>query len=327
MPLHGSAFKLATLVAAGGLSLSSFASAQIISAHIEGASVDKWIYPFASGGGGGSTRLVMNTFGAIGDAGAFDDRDAQSFVAFDTGGMIPGGLGQLSYLVTSVRLTLSMSFNAADAVLWDGTYDGIDTYGAGGEPINGDDPGRPIELYGAAYRNGLSSLAVAEDTSFTPPGDPTAEGVRSIFSSDYEGGVARDVSNNIRDGFNPQPFAIAQVEPANLNGDGTITGDADLIFDLNLMDPDVLAYVQNALDTGRLSLLASSFHSAAQGGDVTYPVLSQTESDPGFGVAPRLEIELSVVPEPSTALLVVLGLAGLAGSRKRQRRDATYELS
>ena len=61
----------------------------------------------------------VRPIGAIGQAGSFDDRDGQFLTGFSLSGQIPAGLGASNYLVTSVRLTLSLNFSAADLVIWE----------------------------------------------------------------------------------------------------------------------------------------------------------------------------------------------------------------
>jgi len=179
------------------------ASAQNYIIDLNAPSIDKWIYPFAPNGG--ATRTSGPTFGAVGSAG-FDDRDAQYFARFNTGTSVPAGLGANSYQILSATFTLSL---AGGTVVYDSTYDAFTTYGPSGESINGDDPGRPIELFGAAYRNGFTSSTITETTAFGVPG----EGTRNIYATDFLLGASlsgsnRDVGNNIVGAFDPLPFAI-----------------------------------------------------------------------------------------------------------------------
>lgn len=138
-------------------------------------------------------------------------------------------------------------------VTYDGTYDPRSTYDpTTGGPINGDDPGRSIELYGAGYRNGFTPSSVLEEHSICAARRPAAEGVRNIFATDSVGGGSRDVSSNFRDAFDPVPFAIGQVAAGDLNSDDTMKGDIDVVFALNLLNLDVVSYLQTGLDGGRL---------------------------------------------------------------------------
>ena len=72
--------------------------------------------------------------------------------------------------------------------------------------------------------------------------------------------------------------------------DGAITG-ARMVFDLNLGDPFVLAYVQEALDHGRLRLMASSLHvTDGQTGPPRYPDFA-TRFNEAILDPTRLELE------------------------------------
>ena len=291
------------------------AQGQTYNFHADAPSIDKWIYPFASSGGG--TRTSAPVFGAIGDVGTFDDRDGQFFVGFNSTGTIPSNRGATNYLISSATLTLRLSFGVADMVVYDPTYDLRSTYDpTSGAPINGDDPGRPIELYGAGYRNGFTATNVVENTPFSPASDPSEEGVRNIFASDLAAG-ARDVSNNIRDDFDPVPFAIGQVTAEDLNADGTMKGDIDVVFALNLLNPNVVSYLQAALDLGRVNLIAASLHQASQGGPATRPEFDTKELGLA-GIPGRFDLQVTVVPEPHTAGLLILGASIFACWRNRR---------
>ncbi|RYD75977.1 MAG: hypothetical protein EOP84_17490 [Verrucomicrobiaceae bacterium] len=223
---------------------------------------------------------------------------------FDTSGIVQSGLGASNYVILSATFTLQISFG--DAVFFDGTYDPINTYGASGEPINGDDQGRPMELYGAGFRNGFTSATITENLGFGVPG----EGTRNIYATDFNlgssiNGPSRDVSNNIANAFDPIPFAIGQVAPSDLT-DGFVDEDADVVFTLNLANPDVLRYLQLSLNDGRVSFLATSLHQASQGGEVTYPNF-YTKENLLDGLPGRLDIQVQVVPEPSPGITALLG--------------------
>lgn len=318
----------AALVALWAITSSGFCAitslAPIYTVDLHTPTLDKWVYPFATAGGGSRTTAPL--FGAVGNIGTFDDRDGQFFVGYTTSGVVPSGRGAANYVITSATLTLRLSFSVADLVIYDRTYDPLNTYDpATGGQINGDDPGRPIELYGAAYRNGFTATSVIEDTPFAPPGDPTAEGVRNIHPSDFAGS-ARDVSNNIRDGFDPTPFAIGQVAASDLNADGTMKGDIAVVFTLNLLNPNVVSYLQRSLDEGRVNLLATSLHQASQGGPATRPEFDAKELG-AAGVPGQLEMELMIVPEPNAACLLILGASLLACWRNRRVILGLEELS
>lgn len=292
--------------------------AVLVNATYSQPTLDKWVYPFASNGGG--LRTSAPTFGAVGgDAGLWDDRDAQFLAGFNTSVEVPAGLGAASYQVVSAQFTITMNINSANMVVFDGSYDPIATYDSANEgaPINGDDAGRSIELYGVGYRNGFTATSMVENSPFAF-GDPTLEGVRNFYATDFLSGSARDVSNNVRDGFDPLPFAVGQVAPAFLNLDGTIMDQDDILFTLNLANPDVLSYLASGLHLGRVNLMVSSMHSASQGGPATRPEFDAKELGLA-GTPARFSLEVNVVPEPSTAALLAAG-AGILLRRFRRRQ-------
>ncbi len=304
----------ALLAASSGLSAASFGENYTL--DLVAPTIDKWIYPFASNGGG--PRPSGSSFGAIGSAG-FDDRDAQLFAAFDTS-TVPAGRGSANYHILSATFMLTVA--SGDSFRFDGSYDPVTTYGPTGVAINGDDAGRPVELYGAGYRNGFTSASVEENTPFRPVSAP-AEGGRSIYPTDFAmgasiDGASRDVSNNVTAAFDPVPFAIGQIAPADLNPDGTAKEDATIVFTLNLANPDVLRYLQLSLNEGRVSFLATSLHPAAQGGPTVYPTYYTKENLLG-GTPGQLDLQVQVVPEPSAVTMALCGfgifVAGWRGRR------------
>lgn len=290
------------LLAAAGLLSGASASAVTVTPPAG----DRWMYPFNFSAGSEPTASL---FGAPNDP-SFDDRDSQYLLDFDTTGQIAPGQGAANYRITSARLTLTLKPTGQQGTWnYDPTYDSHTTYGGGTDT----DPGRPIELYGVGYRNGFTTASFTETSAFSPPGAP-APGVRNAYASDGYGGVARDVSNNVRDAFDPNPWAIGNV--AGISPGDLAPGGAQVVFDL-VLSPDVVAYLQERLDAGEVDLLVTGLFSAVQGGPATYPRFeTQNGSLAGAGV---LELDVQVVPEPGTALLVGAGLAGLV-ARARLRR-------
>jgi hypothetical protein len=263
---------------------------------------DRWMYPFNATPG---TRTSGSTFGAAGDP-QFDDRDAQVFVHFDTAGLIPSGAGASSYVISSARLTMTLQTGVDE---YDPTYDSYTTYTVDEDA----DAGRPFELYGVGYRYGFTTMTFAETSPFAL-GSPVGENLRSAYANDNAGGATRDVSNNLAGGFDPTPFALGALSGVT-PGDAVAAGSA-VTFDMALT-PDVVAYLQGRLDLGRVDLMLTSIHAAAQGGPVTFPIWWLEEG--GAANAAVLELDVQVVPEPAAGALAALGLGLVACARRFAR--------
>ncbi|MEO0629626.1 MAG: hypothetical protein AAFY46_02725 [Planctomycetota bacterium] len=251
---------------------------------------DRWNYPFNFTPG---VRTAATTFSGESDAfppNFFDDRDGQFLNSFITAGDYTPGQGASNYVITEATFT---------ATLTGGTFD-YDT-------VRND--GASIELFGTGFRGGLNAFAYGEDFSYGF-GEPTSEDIRNAFATDNAGGSRRDVSNEIRDGFVSTPFAqgiIAGEAP------GSVTGSGQLVtFSLDLSNPDVVAYLQDSLNEGIVSLTVSSLHSVVQGDAGTAPAFGTKEG----GAAATFSITAEVIPAPASAAL--LGLGGLAATRRRR---------
>lgn len=264
-------------------------------------SEDRWMYPFGGGAGG---ENVAPTFGSVGAGAMFDERDAQLLVEFDTASQIAPGAGAGNYQIASARLEVTLVGGTFE---YDPTYDPASTYGAGTDG----DTGRPVELYGVGYRNGFTTASFLESSPFAPPGPPSAR-VRNAYATDFAGGAARDVSNNVTDAFDPTPFAVGAT---GLTPGDAVPAGTTFVFDLALA-ADVLAYLQGRLDSGAVDLVLTSLHTASQGAPATYPRWA-TRENTGFA-SPKLVLDVIVVPEPGAGLLVAGGLAGLAALRRRR---------
>lgn len=269
---------------------------------------DRWNYPFNATPGVSETAP---TFSAVGTP-FLDNMDSQFLISFETAaaspdgvGVIPAGLGPSSYQIVSAQLRATIATGGVFA--FDSTFDAFTTFL---DPMDPDftsdaDTGRPLMLFGTGYRNGFGlapgDLPYTETTAFTTsPAVPTAPRVRSAFPTDFFAGVARDVSNVVTDRFDPVPLAIGQI----VTSAGTpvaegalVPAEATVIFDLDVMNPDVTAYLQAGLDAGTLRLSATSLTFATGGpgggGGVTYPVYF-TKEDPLaalFGQTARLTLE------------------------------------
>ena len=277
------------------------------------ANFDRWMYPFGATPG---TETAGSSFGAIGSDG-FDDRDAQFLVGFGTTGSITPGLGASAYNVASARLTVTVV--TANTFAYDPTEDAVASYAPGGTD---DDTGRPIELHGVGYRGGFTEPTFTETTGFGLMGPP-AEAVRRAFAADFNGATAVDVSNNVtgpdlddnsaNDAFDANPWAVGTtgaVAPG-----ATVPANTVFTFDLDLSDPDVLAYVQRGLDAGGIRFAVSSLHDASLGGAPSYPRFYTRENDPTRAAT----LEVTLVPEPGLGAVLLLPALAMCVRRRRVR--------
>lgn len=284
---------------------------------------DRWMYPFNASNG---VRPNGSTFGAIANP-QFDDHDAQVLVGFDTsGGGVASGAGAANYQINSAKVMLTTATDGA--FLLDPTYDSYTSYL---DAATDTDAGRPIELYGVGFRNGYLSASVSDDVAgpplfaendaFGPPGPPVpANANRNAFPSDYAGGTARDVSNNVREAYDPNPWAIANVP--SISGGEAVPVDTALEFELDLQNPDTLAYLQAGLDSGELFFSVISLHDSVQGSSEGVPSFHLGSTDGvSLGQTAQLEIDYQMVPEPTAPWMLglVVGVLSLAMRRRLVR--------
>lgn len=259
------------------------ASAQPISVHFGTPTLDRWMYAFNTNPGHRPTASVFGTVLMPG----FDDRDAQFLIGYDTQPAIPAGLGAASYRIISARVTARIA--AADTFVYDPTFDAVQTYYDAGDPraVPDSDAGRPIELYAVGYRNGWTLATFQETSPFG--GEPLvqpAEGARNNFAAVFdEAGNAIDASRNVRLGFEVRPFAVGQT--GTVAPGASVPVDTDFTFDIDLTNPNAVAYLRNSLDAGRLNLEISSLHTVAFG-EATSPIFYTRENP--LGVPARLDL-------------------------------------
>lgn len=276
---------IAMWAAASGMAL-----AGPVKTTIQVPTLDRWMYAFDGSPG---TRAEASIFGAPVMEG-FDDRDAQQLIGWDTDGVAAPGLGADSYRVISVRVVGTIS--KGETFEYDATVDAWQTFLPPEDPawVADADTGRPIELFGAGYRNGWSVDTFQEDSEFggIPEIDP-AEAARNVFCATFDSsGAASDVSRNVRQGFDPRPIAVGKTG-AVATGE-FVPQDTEFSFDVDLCDPTTRSYFRGALDSGRLNVVVTSIHDATPfgGGEITFPYFYHKEF-PGAGEAGqtfRLEI-------------------------------------
>jgi len=280
--------------------------ASAIQVDYQEPTLDRWMYPFNATNG---ERNAASIFGAVGSAG-FDDRDAQFILGFDTTGDFAPGQGASNYQINGATLTLTI--NLDDAFRYDSTYDPYTTYLEGTDPdfVADSDTGRPIELYGVGYRNGFNASTFQETSDFSPPTPGPTERVRNAYALGSDGTGLVDVSNHVTDAFDTTPWALGVTD--SVSAGSLVPADTEFTFTLNLANPDVLSYFQDSLDDGMLMLTVSSMHSATLGGSASFPSFYTKDNllhDPAFGdyLAGQLSLDVHVIPEPTTGVLLLVG--------------------
>lgn len=278
----------------------SLAAAQPIVVEFDAPTLDRWNYPFNATPG---VRTAASVFGVVGDP-DFDDRDAQFLVGFDTGAVVPTNQGAANYHVAEAALTLTTI--TGGVFVYDPTLDTYETYlpEDDGNHIPDADAGRPIELFGVGFRNGFTLETWMEDSPFQQAPFGHWQGTRNAFPTDYLMEEARDVSRHVEFGFTPTPFAVGRNEA--LTPGAPVPGMTDFTFELDLSNPDVVAYLRQALNAGKLRLMATSIHPAPVMGKgaQSYPDFFTKENKFSipFGVAPSLRLTVEISDGPAADL-------------------------
>lgn len=254
---------------------------------------DRWMYPF-NGSSPPGNRPLASTWGTFSEG--FDQRDAQAYFAFDLTNQAPAGLGPESYEIVSAQFSATVSDGE---FAYDGDADAWQTYLADTQAMYqaDDDAGRPLEVFGAAFRGGYTGWTFGENGVFSPTGSIGYQGVRSVYPLTFRGGLPADASNNVdpdgtgTNGFDPVVFGVGQAAIA----EGVdVPLPTTFTFNLDVAQPQVQAYLQQALHDGLLGLVIATLHPAEFGGDVTYPVWDQKESV--VGVPASLQIAYRLRP-------------------------------
>jgi hypothetical protein len=271
------------------------APAQPFSLNFSHPSLDRWMYPFNATPG---TRPAAPVFGTFGDDAGVDTRHGQFLLGFDTMDQIATGLGPRNYLIRRARVTATISRDRA--FRFDPTQDAFNTYDTN-HPAYTPDPdiGRPVELFGAGFRNDFTAATFLEDGPF----GSSASGGRNAYAAGYStNGTLVDVGNNVGKtnamfpSFEVHPFGIGQtagVAPGEL-----VPAGATISFELNLADPFVRQYVQGGCDSGRLRFTVTGLHVSAFGGTPAWPEFYTRDSI--LGPPPTLELEGTAITGADT---------------------------
>lgn len=272
------------------LGVASGASGQVVERSYDVPTLDRWMYPF---NGTPGTRIEVSTFATPLDELRFDHHDAQFILGFDTDDVWPSGLGVEEYHVFEARIYVTM-FND-EVVRYDPTYDSYRTYLDQEDPdyVPDDTPGRPIKLFKAGYRNDFDVHTFQETSPFGP--SPLGKRMRNVFAAKTgPDGERIDISNNVREGFEAEPMAVARTDAVSPGA--YIPVNTEFVFELDLCDPATREYLAEALDAGRLNVVITSLHPAEElpggGGEGDYPRFYTKEHPSAVpqGRAARLEI-------------------------------------
>ena len=247
------------------------ALAQTATLDLDEPTWDRWMYPFNFTPG---TRATASVFAAI-EMEGFDDRDAQFLLGFDATGSVPAGQGVSRYRVVSAVVTASVANDEQFA--YDPTPDTWKNVIADTDPdyVADADPGRPVELFGVGYRDGYDATTFNETSPFGTPEIEPAENGRNAFAANFlSDGAAVNVSNSVRESFDPDALAVGA---ADLTPGTPVPADTTFTFTIDTSDPASAAYLRRSLDAGVLVFSVSSLHPATGGpdggtGDVTYPI-------------------------------------------------------
>ncbi|CAG0982261.1 hypothetical protein PHYC_01830 [Phycisphaerales bacterium] len=288
-------YLLPLLLTAG---VAPLASAQQDFSLVQSApTMDRWMYPFNFSSG---SETSAATFGAISEPG-FDDRDAQFLIGFDTPDGFPSGLDPNTYEITSLRVRAAVSTDLR--FQYDPSADSVRNLYATSDPeyIADSDPGTPMEIYAAGYRNGQTVWTFNEGSPFSPfPAIPPQEGVRSVFPAVFDTmGIAIDVSRQVRQRFESTPMAFG-ITAAVAPGDWVPAGTT-FDFNADLSNPATLAYVRQGLSDGRLRFVITTLAPATGGpggGSGYYPAYYTKENATAIalGLTASLEIQGRVLP-------------------------------
>jgi hypothetical protein len=235
-------------------------STALVAEHIEHLyempDFDRWMYPFNFSAGVRETAVTFSSIG--GGFEIFDDRDAQVLLGFVTQNEVPANLALNQYTVTSITLQIATS-NSGN--LYDSTIDTWETYSLK-SGIADSDAGRPMELFGTAFRGGYDGWSFGEDGTF-PMGAIRRE--RNAYPIEFdEDGSFRDVSNNVLDEYTPAPFALGQVD--GIEEGGVIPSETVFTFHVDVSDPDIQCYFRKSFQDGLINLCVTSLHEAQQPG-------------------------------------------------------------
>jgi len=252
---------------------------------------DRWGYPFNATPG---TRAVASTIGAPEEGGR--SRHGLFILGFDTAPALEAGRDKAAYEIVSARVTLMTSSNFE--VIYDPSLDPVFSYLSSDHPQHAadEDPGRPLELFGAGFRNDYNPLTWTETEAYAPPG-----GERNVYPVVWTAeGAELDASMNVNGDapYEVEPFAVGSI--ADLAPGAPLPFDTPVVFEINLDHPGARAYLQHGLHLGRLVFAVASLHGGGHGVR-TFPEYYTRDSL--IGDAPKLELTVRLQDAPEVLTL------------------------
>ena len=173
--------------------VAAHASAGAIDVQLDEPVIDQWVYPFNDDPGDRFFASVFASWTPDGFLDIFDNRDGQMLVGFDTSADVPPGLDPASYDVLSATVTITVNNDLNFE--YDPTTDSHTSWLPFDDPdfVPDGDAGRPIELFGTAFRNGLTAGTYTEDIpySFAGPFGKFIRNAHPVAWHDFGGGLTQ----------------------------------------------------------------------------------------------------------------------------------------
>lgn len=244
--------------------------------------LDRWNYPFNATPG---TRAVASTFASV-EEGVALQRHANFVIGFATAPEIPTGLSPDQYEILEAGVVLTTSANFQ--IEYDPTFDSELTYLPEEDArfIRDQDAGRPMELFGAGFRNGFTAATWEETSPYAPQG---ANSTVYPISLDAAGKELDASAVNFANPAQVNAFAVGQIDGITVGS--MVPEDSPVHFELDLSQPGVVSYLQRSLAAGRLFLTVTSLH---RGGRDVRSFPEYYTRDNLVGDAPTLELVVQI---------------------------------
>ena len=216
------------------------------------------------------------------------------FVNFDTSNDIPLNLAPEKYQINEATIRILTSDNFE--VPYDPSFDNVETYLPEDDPlfIRDLDPGRPVELFGAGIRNGLTFSDWDESAPYSPEIGAESSLYPAIYSFENDNLIDVSLAVDYDNPINVNPFAVGKLEdtePGNL-----IPADSWMEFKIDLSQQNNIDYIRSCLSSGYLSIAVTSLNGGGHGVR-TFPEFHTRDSL--LGEPPQLLLSVNILDEPS----------------------------